>query len=87
MGGVGSEKSKRSFEALMVAGLVDAGAGEGAKLNSPKSFEALGVKLAWGSCGGFDAIAGFEASFGPVSKKLPPLRGGDVTWGGAADDR
>lgn len=87
LGGVGSEKSKRSFEVLVVAGLVDAGAGGDAKLKSPKSFEALGVKLAWGNCGGFDAFAGFEASFGPVSKKPPPLRGGDVTCGAATDDR
>ena len=79
MGGVDSEKSNRSFEALAVAGLFDAGVGGEAKLKSPKSFEALGVKLAWGTCGGFDAIAGFEANFGPASKKPPPLRGGDVT--------
>ena len=45
LGGLGSEKSKRSFEALVAAGLVGAGAGD-AKLKSPKSFEALGVKLA-----------------------------------------
>ena len=44
--GVGSEKSKRSLEALVVVGLVDAGVGGDAKLKSPKSFEALGVKLA-----------------------------------------
>lgn len=46
LGGVGSEKSKRSLEALVVAGLVDVGVGGDAKLKSPKSFEALGVKLA-----------------------------------------
>ncbi len=87
LGGAGSEKSKRSFEVFVVAGLVDAGSGAGAKLKSPKSFEALGVKLACGICGTFDAIAGFEASFGPASKKPPPLRGGDVTCGDATDDR
>ena len=87
LGGVGSEKPKRSFEALVVAGLVDAGAEGDAKLKSPKSLETLGAKLAWGACGGLDAIAGFEASFGPVSKKPPPLRGGDVTCGAATDDR
>ena len=32
-------------------------------------------------------IAGFDASFGPASKKPPPLSGGDVTCGGATDDR
>lgn len=87
MGGVGSENSKRSFEALVMAGLFDAGAGGDAKLKSPKSFEALGVRLAWGTCGGLDAIAGFEASFEPASKKPPPLRDGDVTCGTATDDR
>ena len=86
LGGVGSEKSKRSLEALVVPDLVDAGAGEGAKLKSPKSFEELGAKLARGTCGGFDAMAGFEASFGPVSKKPPPLSG-DVICGAATDDR
>ena len=86
LGGVGSEKSKRSFEALVVAGLVGAGAGEDAKLKSPKSLEPLGARLVWGACGGFDAIAGFEASFGPASKKPPPLRCGDVTCGAATDD-
>lgn len=70
-----------------MAGLGDAGSREDAKLKSPKSFEALGVKLAWGTCGGLDAIAGFEVSFGPASKKPPPLRGGDVTCGAATDDR
>lgn len=84
--GAGSEKPKRSFEAL-VAGLVDARAGADAKLKSPKSFEALGVKLAWGTCGALDAIAGFEASFGLASKKPPPLKGGDVICGAATDDR
>lgn len=46
LGGVGSEKSKRSFEALVAAGLVDAETGGDAKLKSPKSFDALGVKSA-----------------------------------------
>lgn len=69
-----------------MAALFDAGATGDAKLKSPKSFEALGVKLAWGAWGGFDAIADFEASFGPASKKPPPLRGGDVTCGAATDD-
>ena len=69
-----------------MAGLIDAGAGEDAKLKSPKSLEALGARLAWAACGGFDAIGGFEASFGPASKKPPPLRGGDVTCGAATDD-
>lgn len=32
-------------------------------------------------------MAGFEASFGPASKKPPPLRGGDVICGAATDDR
>ena len=32
-------------------------------------------------------MAGFEANFGPASKNPPPLRGGDVTWGAATDDR
>ena len=45
LGGVDSEKSKRSFEALVATGFVDAGAGD-AKLKSPKSFEARGAKLA-----------------------------------------
>lgn len=70
-----------------MADLVDADVGGDAKLKSPKSFEALGVKLAWGICGGFDAIAGFDDSFGPASKKPPPLRGGDVTCGAATEDR
>lgn len=87
LGGVGSEKSKRSFEALVVAGLVDAGTEGDAKLKSPKSLEALGARTAWGACGGFNAIAGFEASLGLASKKPPPLRGGDVTCGAATDDR
>ena len=47
LGGAGSEKSKISFKALVVVGLV--GAGADAKLKSPKSFEALGVKLACGN--------------------------------------
>ena len=87
LGGAGSEKSKRSFDALVVVGLVDVGAGVDAKLKSPKSFEALGVKLALGNCGAFDAIAGFEAGLGFESKKPPPLRGGDVTCEAAIDDR
>ena len=87
LGGPGSEKPNRSLEALMVAGWVGAGGGADAKLKSPKSFEALGARLAWGVCGTFDAIAGFEASLGPVSKKPPPLRGGDVTCGAATADR
>ena len=87
MGGAGSENPKRSFEALVVAGWVGAGAGADAKLKSPKSLEALGAKLAWGVCGAFDAIAGFEASLGPASKKPPPLRGGDVICGAATADR
>lgn len=70
-----------------MAGLVYTEAGGDAKLKSPKSFEAFGVNLAWGTCGGFDAIAGFDASFGPTSKKPPPLRGGDVTCGAATVDR
>ena len=82
-----SEKLKRSFEALVVAGLVDSEAGGDAKLKSPKSFDVLGVKLAWDICGGLDAIGGFEVSFGPASKKPPPLRGVDVTCGAAIDDR
>ena len=28
-----------------------------------------------------------DASFGPASKKPPPLKGGDVTWGAAVEDR
>ncbi len=42
----GSEKSKRSFEALVVAGFDGAGAGEEAKLKSPKSFEESGSGFA-----------------------------------------
>ena len=87
MGGAGSENPKRSFEALVVAGWIGAGAGADAKLKSPKSLEALGAKLAWGVCGAFDAIAGLEASLGPASKKPPPLRGGDVIFGAAIVDR
>ena len=86
-GGAGSENPKRSFEALVAAGWVGAGAGADAKLKSPKSLEALGAKLAWGVCGAFDAIAGFEANLGPASKKPPPLRGGDVIFGAATADR
>ena len=71
----------------MVAGLVDAETGGDAKLKSPKSYEALGVKLAWDTGGGLDATVGFEISFGPASKKPPPLRGVDVTCGAAIDDR
>lgn len=70
-----------------MAGLADAGAGGDAKLKSPKSLEALAVRLVWGNCRDFDAIAGFAASFGPTSKKPPPLRDGDVTCGAATDDR
>ena len=70
-----------------MAELVSAGAGGDAKLKSPKSFEALGVKLAWGICDAFDAIACFDDSFGPASKKPPPLRGGAVTCGAATEDR
>ena len=87
MGGAGSENPKRSFEALVVADWIGAGDGADAKLKSPKSLEALGAKLAWGVCGAFDAIAGFEASLGPASKKPPPLRGGDVICGAATADR
>ncbi len=32
-------------------------------------------------------MGAFDASFGPASKKPPPLNGGEVTCGGAADDR
>ena len=42
VGGEGSEKSKRSFEALAAAGLDGAGAGLDAKLNDPKSSERRG---------------------------------------------
>ena len=87
LGGAGSENPKRSFEALVVAGWVGAGVGADAKLKSPKSLEALGAKLAWGVCGAFDAIVGFEASLGPASKKPPPLRGGEVICGAATADR
>lgn len=86
MNGAGSEKSKRSFEALVVTGLVDAGVEADAKLKSPKSFEVLGVKLARAAGGAFDASAGFEAGLGLASKNPPPLSG-DVTCGAATDDR
>ena len=86
LGGAGSEKPKRSSEALVVAIFIGAGAGADAKLKSPKSFEEFGAKFAWGVCGAFDAIAGFEASLGPASKKPPPLRG-DVICGAATADR
>ena len=69
-----------------MAGL-GAGAGADAKLKSPKSFEALGVRLACGTSGVFEAIAGFGAGLGPASKKPPPLKGEEVTCGFATDER
>ena len=83
----GSAKSNRSIEAAGAAGLDAEGGALDAKLKSPKSFDEFGARLASGFCGGFEAIEGIDASFGPASKNPPPLRGGDVTCGGAAEDR
>lgn len=57
-----------------------------AKLKSPKSFDDSGSAMGVGIWGGLEFVDGFEASLGPVSKKPPPVYGGDVT-GGAADER
>ena len=68
-------------------GVVSAAEGLGgleAKLKSPKSVsEVVKMLLGFGGCevgGGGSALG---AGLGPVSKKLPPLRGDGVTFGGA----
>ena len=70
----------------MVVCWFEAGVGADAKLKSPKSLAALGVRFALGTCGAFDAVAGFGTGLGSASKKPPPLSG-DVIWGAATDDR
>ena len=79
--------SKRSFEPVTVAGLRGAEDELDAKLKSPKSLESSVNGLAWGFPGVLEARDCFGASFGPVSKKLPPLSGGEVTCGAATEDR
>ena len=80
-GAGGSFMSKRSIEAFLVV-FVNLGGADGgleAKLKSPKSFESSGDGFGSTVCGGLDAIDGFVACFGPVSKNPPPLNGGEVT--------
>ena len=76
--GGGSAMSKRSFEIVAVAGFEGTVDESDAKLKSPKSFESSDERFAWGFCRALDVMAGFDASFGPASKKPPPLTGGDV---------
>lgn len=55
--------------------------GLAAKLKSPKS--SLGTLSGFGGCGavtdGLEAEAGLAAGLGVLSKKPPPLSGGDVS--------
>ena len=70
-------------------GLVVVLGGLAAKLKSPKSsfgmLNGFGVVGAWKE--GLGAVAGFDAGFGVVSKKPPPLNGVEVSFGGAIEDR
>ena len=77
----GDERSSRPFELLAAE---EAVAGFRAELNSPKPSEALLILRSAGG-GGFDAVV-FGGGLGPVSKKFPPLKGGEVTWAGAGVD-
>ena len=77
--------SKRPFEGFGAEGLEGAGAGLGAKLKSPKSLDSSGERIAGGFGVGF-VTGAFVADFGPASKKPPPPSG-EVTCGGATDER
>lgn len=80
--GKGSEKPKRSLDAVLVDCFV-IGAVFDAKLKSPRPFDAPGVCSGFVDCaGGFDTITGFVVGFVPVSKKPPPLSGGGDLIGG-----
>ena len=55
-------------------------------MKPPKSSNKGGSTLGVGAGGGFGATDGFDIGLYPGAKK-PPLPNGDVTFGGAADDR
>ena len=66
---------------------LDAGGAElGTEVKPPKSSNKGGSALGLGAGGGFGATDGFDIGLYPGAKK-PPLLNGDVTFGGAADDR
>lgn len=57
-------------------------------MKSPKSVSVVLKILAASGCFDADWVGStFGADFGPVSKKPPPLSGGDVTCGGAGSER
>ncbi len=80
-GADGDESPKRSFGAPAEAGFEVALGGLEAKLKSPKS--SFGILSGFGGCEvvkeGLEAGAGLAAGFGVVSKKPPPLSGGEVS--------
>lgn len=80
-GADGDESPKRSFGATAEAGFVVCLGGLVAKLKSPKS--SMGILSGFGCCEvvrvGLEAVAGLAAGFWDVSKKPPPLRGGEVS--------
>lgn len=81
MGALCSERLNKSLEALDAAGFAVVLGGLDAKLKSPKS--SLGMVKGFGFLGAMDedlgAAAGLGVGLGVVSKKPPPLNGGEVS--------
>lgn len=81
MGALCSERPNKSLEALDAAGIAVVLGGLDAKLKSPKSsFGTLKGFEVWGAMNEvLGAAAGLGAGLGVVSKKPPPLNGGEVS--------
>ena len=76
---------ERSSNPLVLVAIDDPDIGFKAELNSPNPLDALLIFRS--ARGGGAVVFGFGGGLGPVSKKFPPLRGIDDTWGGAGADR